>query len=133
MQICVDLGIADHDHHHHVWEEKQAATADAFDELGEHFKVYCMLVGCHTEVRPIRMGLLRQDQERACWCLMIAFLMLFFSMLTDPLWWMCQLSSFLQWKSTQLAILSLEIFSVIVKLIDVMRLIDIQLLKIGHL
>ncbi len=38
MQICVDLGIADHNHHHHVWEDKQAAIAEASNELGKHFK-----------------------------------------------------------------------------------------------
>ncbi len=33
MQVCIDLGIADH-----VWQEKRAAIAATIDLLGDEFK-----------------------------------------------------------------------------------------------
>ncbi len=79
-------------------EGKRSVIPATIDGLGaKKFKPE-LLLGCSTSARPILTGLLWQltSWETARWRLMNESLMLMVCMLTDPLWWMCRLASFLQ-------------------------------------
>jgi hypothetical protein len=79
-----------------------------------------------ASARPILTGRLRHliSWETARWRSMDESRLLCVCMLTDPLWWMCQLESFQQWIRTQMLFWIDEIISIIWYNSDIMRIIQ---------